>query len=417
MAAETSIDLDATSTAKGVQGRLLVEFELAGECYGVDIADIREIIRYQAITTVPGTPDIVEGIINLRSRVTPIVDLRKRIGLRPAELDDAARIIVIELDDALVGVHVDAVTGVVSLSAEQLKALSDDVTTDRSDYLEGVADFDGRLIVLINLQRALEGGVSTGDPAASAGLPATQPVPTVTTQADPPLPDAATEEVSAVVAAGVAPTVEQTAGADLDQTDEPAGEEIDLGLRIDLLEQSSEALQPRAADLVSLVHDKLVEQDTASEALFENTEAGDWAEEAAAIVRLLSQPSALVPHLEQLGSGPALSAVEPTQYELVGSVLIESMGEIAGDSWTDEIRDAWADALTLFAAVMIDGASNAEATVAPLELDEPVEAPVLDEMASETPEAKRPTAKKTAAKKPAAKKPGAKKTTRKAATA
>ena len=176
MVAEPSIDLDAADGAEsaatsgrhgGVGGRQLVEFELGGENYGVDIADIREIIRYQEITVVPGTPEMVEGIINLRGRVVPIVDLGKHVGLDTSAIDDTTRVIVIELHEALVGVHVDAVTGVVSVTNEQLQGLTADATTDRSDFIEGVLDVDGRLIVLINLQQALENDVTTKALAAA----------------------------------------------------------------------------------------------------------------------------------------------------------------------------------------------------------------------------------------------------------
>ena len=169
MVAELTVDLESSSATGTAPERLRVEFELDQERYGVDIADIREIIRYQTITVIPGTSEVVAGIINVRGHVTPIVDPRKRVGLHASEVNDAARIIVIEVDDALVGVHVDAVTGVVELTNEQLQPLTEEISTELSEYLEGVADIDGRLIVLINLQRALQGGAQTMAPAREAG--------------------------------------------------------------------------------------------------------------------------------------------------------------------------------------------------------------------------------------------------------
>ncbi|MDA0351722.1 MAG: chemotaxis protein CheW [Chloroflexi bacterium] len=378
MAAETSFDLAAGSRGAAVQERLLVEFALDGEGYGVDIADIREIIRYQPITVVPGTPEIVEGIINLRGRVTPIVDLRKRVGLHASEVNDATRIIVIEVDDALVGVHVDAVTGVVSLKSDQLQALSGEVTTDRSEYLEGVADVDGRLIVLINLQRALAGGADK--------VPAARQRERVVEQA----------EVVAVAAedapAAEAPAEEAPAG--VPDASEFAG--VDLGLNIELLEQSFELVKPRAEELVALFYEKLFEQHPAVVPLFDRTnmsaQRGKLLSALATVIASLRSPEALVPHLQEMGRRHVGYGAVPAHYEAVGTVLIETIGEIAGDLWSNELRDVWSDAITLVASVMIDAAAEVE-----------------------PPAAKQPAASKAAEKKPAASKPAAKASSRKPA--
>ncbi len=238
MVAEPSADLNAgdradragVTTGRGESAgeRLLVEFGLGDEHYGVDIADIREIIRYQAITAVPGTPEIVEGIINLRGRVTPIVDLRKRLGLHTAEVDDATRIIVIELNEELVGVHVDAVTKVVSITSEQLQQLSAESATEHSDYLEGVADIDGRLIVLINLQQALkgEGALEAAVPQierAHVEVATNGPVDAPTADVPMDEPAAATSEAA-----------------------EPAADRAALPAPIEVVEETFEAVQPQA---------------------------------------------------------------------------------------------------------------------------------------------------------------------------
>ncbi len=91
MVAELTADLGSSTATGTAQERLLVEFELDQERYGVDIADIREIIRYQTITVIPGTPEVAEAITNLRGRVTPTVDLRNRVGLHASAVNDATR--------------------------------------------------------------------------------------------------------------------------------------------------------------------------------------------------------------------------------------------------------------------------------------------------------------------------------------
>jgi chemotaxis signal transduction protein/hemoglobin-like flavoprotein len=398
-----SIDIAAPTLSGAGHERLLVEFELAGERYGVDIADIKEIMRYQSVTVVPGTPEVVEGIINLRGRVTPIVDLRKRIGLGASAVDEATRIVVIELGEALVGVHVDAVTGVVSLTDEQVQPLGTEVTGGGSDYLEGVADVDGRLIVLINLGQAIETGTS-----ADFEIPIQRETPA---QAEPEAVDAAAAAPVAEDMAAEGAAAEEEPNEALEQaTEVPAEAEGDptaLGLNVELLEQSFEAVKPHAETLVERFYENLFEQYPEVQPLFANADMaeqrGKLLSALATVVASLRQPDALVPHLEELGRRHVAYGAEPAHYEAVGTVLIETLGEIAGDLWTDELRDAWSDAVTLVATVMIDAASAVEtpAVATP-------EPPVKDPTAKE-PTAKKPTAKKASAKaKPAAKKPAAK---------
>jgi chemotaxis signal transduction protein/hemoglobin-like flavoprotein len=409
MVAEPTVDIDVSGRA-GPQERLLVEFELDGEGYGVDIADIREIIRYQPITVVPGAPEIVEGIINLRGRVTPIVDLRKRVGLRASEVDDATRIIVIEVDEALVGVHVDAVTGVVGLTAQQLQALSTEVTTARSSYLEGVADVDGRLIVLINLQHALEGGADKITPARQRERPSEHSAAEIEAEieaADAAGSDAAlaTDEAPGDTGEGVAPVAEDvadvatTTSADADAGDGDAAAAA-LGLRVELLEQSFEAVKPQAEALVQRFYENLFEQHPAVRSLFPDDmseQQGKLLSALATVVASLRRPDVLVPHLEELGRRHVAYGAVPAHYEAVGTVLVETLGEIAGDLWTDELRDAWSDAISLVATVMIDAAAAVEApatAAAPTAVATPTATPAPAKKAA----SRRATTRKPAAK-------------------
>src|ERR687888_2756041 len=104
---ETSVKL-----AAGGGEQQLVVFQLGAELYGVEIARVHEIIRLQAVTRVPRAPAFVEGVINLRGKVIPVVDLRRRFGLPPAEHTRASRIVVVELGDHVVGITVDGVSEV-----------------------------------------------------------------------------------------------------------------------------------------------------------------------------------------------------------------------------------------------------------------------------------------------------------------
>lgn len=140
---------DATREAQ------LVAFNLGNEIYGVDIAGVREIIRMQAVTQVPRAPDFVEGVINLRGKVIPVIDLRKRLGLPLKSLTREARISVVEIDRQHIGLIVDGVSEVLRIPAESVEPPSAVITTVDSDYLRGIAKLNERLIILLDIERVL----------------------------------------------------------------------------------------------------------------------------------------------------------------------------------------------------------------------------------------------------------------------
>ena len=135
--------------------RQLVVFDLSGEAYGVNIETVREIIRMQAVTYVPDTPDFVEGVINLRGNVNPVVDLRKRFGLNVGEETDDTRIVVVDIGGESIGVTVDAVTEVLRSTEDAVEPTSALITTEDSFYIEGIAKLGDRLLILLDLERVL----------------------------------------------------------------------------------------------------------------------------------------------------------------------------------------------------------------------------------------------------------------------
>jgi purine-binding chemotaxis protein CheW len=140
--------------AEGAE-RQLVVFELAKEVYGINIGTVREIIRMQTITYVPDAPEFVKGVINLRGRVIPVVDLRKRFGLPVTELTPESRVLVVDIEGADIGVIVDAVTEVQRIAEASVEPAAALVTTEDSYYIEGIAKVDERLLILLDLERAL----------------------------------------------------------------------------------------------------------------------------------------------------------------------------------------------------------------------------------------------------------------------
>ena len=143
---------EQTDTATEMQ---LVVFDLASEYYGVDIGDVREIIRMQTVTRVPGAPPYVEGIINLRGQVIPVVDLRKRLELAVGEQTNESRIVWLTINGQDVGVIVDAVTEVLRIPLSSIEPPSSMVSSVDSDYLRGIAKLESRLIILLDMTKVL----------------------------------------------------------------------------------------------------------------------------------------------------------------------------------------------------------------------------------------------------------------------
>ncbi len=134
----------------------LVVVRLDRERYGVPIEHVHEIIRMQEVTRVPRAPGFVEGVINLRGQVIPVIDLRRRFGLPTAERDGACRIVVVEMNGARVGVVVDAVLEVMRIPESATVPPEEILAASQVAFLRGVAKHGDGLILLLDLQRVLE---------------------------------------------------------------------------------------------------------------------------------------------------------------------------------------------------------------------------------------------------------------------
>jgi purine-binding chemotaxis protein CheW len=142
-------------TALAIGDEQVVVLELAGEAYGVEIGRVEEIIRMQAITRIPNGPAFIEGVTNLRGRVIPVLDLRKRFGLPSSEATRRSRIVVGELGEHTVGLVVDGVSEVLLVGSDAVEPPSTLVTSADSAFLRGVAKLEERLILLLDLSRIL----------------------------------------------------------------------------------------------------------------------------------------------------------------------------------------------------------------------------------------------------------------------
>lgn len=135
----------------------LVGFLIGSEEYAVDILKVQEINRIVQITKVPNSPDFVEGVINLRGKVIPILDLRIRMGMGKKEHDAHTRIMVVDISQKTIGFVVDEVTEVLRIPKSVIEAPPELATGQRSDFITGVGKLEDRLLILLDLDKIISG--------------------------------------------------------------------------------------------------------------------------------------------------------------------------------------------------------------------------------------------------------------------
>ncbi|MGK9477108.1 chemotaxis protein CheW [Melioribacter sp. OK-6-Me] len=133
----------------------LVSFLIGDEEYGVDILLVQEIIRMMEITKVPNSPDFVDGVVNLRGRIIPVIDLRAKLGMPRKEHDKNTRIIVVEVAGKTVGFIVDAVTEVLRIPVGITEPPPDIVAGVNAEFIKAVGKLDDRLLILIDIEKIL----------------------------------------------------------------------------------------------------------------------------------------------------------------------------------------------------------------------------------------------------------------------
>jgi purine-binding chemotaxis protein CheW len=149
----------------------VVIFRLGTSSYAVDIAAVNTIILPQPITVVPQAPPFVVGVINLRSSIVPVLDLRARCGLPSAEETKDSRIMVVQVEDQSIGLQVDAVSEVLVLPADCISPSAGLIRgASHEQLLKGVARLDDRLIMLLDLSKAVDTTIRVGDAEASGAV-------------------------------------------------------------------------------------------------------------------------------------------------------------------------------------------------------------------------------------------------------
>jgi len=143
------------STMVSEQILQLVTFTLEKEEYAVDILSVQEINRITEITRVPNAPDYVEGVINLRGKVIPVVNLRKKFGLDNRETDDSSRVIIMDIQGVTYGLVVDSVSEVLRIPTSIVEPPPPMASSMSSMFIKGIAKLENRLIILIDIDKFL----------------------------------------------------------------------------------------------------------------------------------------------------------------------------------------------------------------------------------------------------------------------
>ncbi|WP_121661425.1 chemotaxis protein CheW [Metabacillus litoralis] len=134
----------------------VIVFQLQDEEYGIPVQQVRSIEKVQHITRVPRTASYIKGVINLRGVVTPIIDLRKRFGLKVLDDTESTRMIIVSKEDMEVGFIVDAANDVIDIHQGIIEPAPEVVGAVEVEYIQGVAKLDKRLIVMIDLEQVLK---------------------------------------------------------------------------------------------------------------------------------------------------------------------------------------------------------------------------------------------------------------------
>ncbi|KFF49815.1 MULTISPECIES: chemotaxis protein CheW [Salinicola] len=151
MTAQASV---AAIVSEAASNEYLV-FSLGDEEYAVDILKVQEIRGYENVTRIANVPEFIKGVTNLRGVIVPIIDLRLKFHLENVEYGGQTVVIVVNVADRIVGIVVDGVSDVMSLTPDQIKPAPEFGVTLSSDYLNGIGSLDDRMLVLVDIEKLL----------------------------------------------------------------------------------------------------------------------------------------------------------------------------------------------------------------------------------------------------------------------
>lgn len=141
--------------AQTENGRETLVFTLGKEEYGIDILKVQEIRGYDAVTTIANAPDFIKGVINLRGTIVPIVDMRIKFNLGKVDYDQFTVVIILNVAKRVVGIVVDAVSDVMTLSPAQIREAPEFGSALRTEYIEGLGTVNSRMIILVDIEKLM----------------------------------------------------------------------------------------------------------------------------------------------------------------------------------------------------------------------------------------------------------------------
>lgn len=134
----------------------VIIFQMHEEEYAIKVSEVQSIERMQSVTRIPGTPEFVIGVMNLRGVITPVIDLREKFGLEKKEVDDSTRILITASDELTLGLVVDGANDVLDISTSSIEPTPEVVGGVEAHYLDGVVKLGTRLFSLLNLEKAVQ---------------------------------------------------------------------------------------------------------------------------------------------------------------------------------------------------------------------------------------------------------------------
>lgn len=155
---QTNPNRQGQGATAGVESREFLTFRLGAESYGIDILKVQEIRGYEAPTAIANAPAFIKGVINLRGVIVPVLDLRIKFRLPQANYDEFTVVIILNVAGRVVGVVVDAVSDVLTLAIESIRATPEFASaTFDTKYITGLATVDDRMLILLDIERLMTG--------------------------------------------------------------------------------------------------------------------------------------------------------------------------------------------------------------------------------------------------------------------
>ena len=154
-AAQVNAQVQGNKSASEIAGNEFLAFTLGKEEYGIDILKVQEIRGYEAVTRIANAPEFIKGVVNLRGIIVPIVDMRIKFNLGEPTYDQFTVVIILNIGGRVMGMVVDSVSDVITLSPEQVKPAPEMGTAFNTDYLIGLGTLDERMLILIDIDKLM----------------------------------------------------------------------------------------------------------------------------------------------------------------------------------------------------------------------------------------------------------------------